>query len=229
MAGFLQPNHTAMKRSLLMLLAILFATPMVAPVITAGNSSGDLQAQSVIRYGLKGGVNLANVTPSEDGIDTRTGGTMGVSLTVTPAFFPLGIETGLYYSQKGFESTVGPFGAVTKIDYLEIPLLARLDLLPLPILSPHLLAGPYIGFNVNSRFEPDAGDSGFQLDSVDLKDDTRSSDLGLMFGAGSDFNLGITSLSLQARYSLGLQSIMTAEDPGDNKHSVFSIVLGINF
>ncbi len=187
------------------------------------------QAQSPISFGLKGGLNIADVTGSDMDTSTRTGLTGGLALHLNLPALPVGIESGLFYSQKGtvVSFTDPDFGSIDgtfKLDYLEIPVLAKLGLGAGPI-NPHLLAGPYLGFNLNAEVEGE--ESGFSF-SEDISDDVNSTDFGLMFGAGLDFNLGVTALSAQARYSLGLTDIFEDDDEG-LKHGVFSVVVGINF
>ncbi|MEX1062525.1 MAG: porin family protein [Balneolaceae bacterium] len=177
------------------------------------------QAQSPLGIGVKGGVNIADFTGADFDTDTRTGGMLGISVDLTAPAFPVGFETGLYYTQKGTEVN----GSSIDLDYLELPVLAKIHFgLPGPV-NPHIIAGPYAGFNVNAESETTV--SGTE----DISDFVRSTDFGLLFGIGSDFNIGVATLNLQARYGMGLTNAFEDELENGEKNSVFSITLGYNF
>ncbi len=170
------------------------------------------EAQSPVNFGIKGGVNFANL--SDGDADARTGFIGGLVIDLGLPLLPLGIETGAYYSQKGFETS-----GTLKLDYLEVPVLAKFSLGPPGPISPSFVIGPYAGFLLNSEFEGESG-------AIDLDDATESVDFGLLAGVGVDFNLGLTKLNVQARYGLGL---VDAFDGQDSKHRVLSLTAGIMF
>jgi hypothetical protein len=181
-------------------------------------------AQSPISFGLKGGVNLANLNGDDtDDFDARSGLNIGVVLEFGIPLSPIGIESGIYYSQKGASSEDQGATLTLKADYLEIPVLGKLSFGPPGPIKPHLLAGPYLGFLLNSKV---VGEGGGTSVSVDVKEDTNDVDFGFIAGIGLDVNLGLTTLSLQARYSIGLTEVYTDSDV---KHGVFGIVAGFTF
>jgi len=201
------------------------STLLLACFLVAGVTTS-MQAQSPVSIGLKGGLNIADLTNTEFDTDTRTGFLGGVSLNISLPSIPFGIESGLYYTQKGtsYSSDIGT--GTLKLDYLEVPVLARFNLDMPGSVTPHLLAGPYLGFNVNSEIEGSDGESSV---SSDISDEIVSTDFGLLFGAGLDFNLGLTALNAQIRYGLGLMNVFE-DDVDDNiKNGVFSIAVGIRF
>lgn len=181
-------------------------------------------AQSPVSFGLKGGVNLANLTGDDfSDADARSGLNIGVVLEFGLPLSPIGIESGLYYSQKGSATEDQGFTTTLKADYLEVPVLAKLSFGPPGPIKPHLLAGPYLGFLLNSEV---VGEGGGGSVSTDIKDSTNDVDFGLIGGIGLDVNMGLATLSLQARYSLGLTEVYTDSDA---KHGVFAIVAGFTF
>ncbi|TVQ75087.1 MAG: PorT family protein [Balneolaceae bacterium] len=193
---------------------------------------GTSQAQLPISFGIKGGVNIANVSFDDfDDNDTRTGFTIGAVLDIGIPMFPVGVETGLYYSQQGttvsFSETIEgmtmTLDGTTKLDYLKIPVLAKVNFGPPGPFSPHLLAGPYAAFILNA--EQEVSFMG-ETETVDISDDVESMDFGLILGLGADFNLMVTTISVQGRYSLGLSDIF--EDEG-SKNRVISLVAGFTF
>ena len=74
------------------------------------------QAQSPVDFGLKGGINLANLANADGDADTRTGLHAGLVLDFSLPMMPIGIESGIYYSQKGAEATFGGVNASSKLD-----------------------------------------------------------------------------------------------------------------
>ena len=193
---------------------------------------GASQAQGLVNFGIKGGVNIANISFDDfDDNDPRTGFTIGAVLDIGFPMVPVGLETGLYYSQKGTTFSISETvegmtfaqDATTKLDYLKIPVLAKMNFGPPGPFSPHFVAGPYAAFILNAEQETTTnGLSG----TVDISDDVESMDFGLIFGLGADFNLMVTKINVQARYSLGLMDIF--EDTG-SKNRVLSIVAGLSF
>lgn len=201
------------------------STLLLACFLVAGMTTS-IQAQSPVSFGLKGGLNIADLTNTEFDTDTRTGFMGGVSLDINLPAVPFGIESGVYYSQKGtsYSNEIGT--GTIKLDYLEVPVLARFNLgMPGPV-TPHVLAGPYLGFNVNSEIEGSDGESSV---SSDISDEIVSTDFGLLFGAGVDFNLGMTALNAQIRYGLGLTNVFEDDVDDDIKNGVFSIAVGVRF
>ncbi len=190
------------------------------------------QAQLPISFGIKGGVNIANISFDDfDDNDSRTGFNIGAVLDIGIPMFPVGIETGLYYSQQGttfditetFDGMPVRMDGTIKLDYLTIPVLAKVNFGPPGPFSPHILAGPYAAFVLNAEEE---FSSNGQSETVDISDDVESLDFGLTLGLGADFNLMVTTISVQGRYSFGLSDIF--EDEG-SKNRVISLVAGFTF
>jgi opacity protein-like surface antigen len=207
-------------------------TIVTAVVLLFSGALHTANAQNPVSFGLKGGINIANLSGDEfEDFDTRTGLTVGAVLDINIPMLPIGIESGIYYTQKGvsFSESIDFFGEMMdfkgklKLDYIEVPVLAKISLGPPGPLSPHLLVGPYVGFNLNAEF--DISSNG-ESESEDISDDINSTDFGFLAGVGVDFNLGLTKLNIQARYTFGLNDI---SDDIDSRHRVLSLVAGITF
>lgn len=169
-------------------------------------------AQSPVDFGIRGGVNSANFSDVDGDPDSRTGLIIGGYLNFGLPLLPFSLQPEATYSQKGAE-----FGSTTiKLDYIEVPILAKFSFAPGPA-SPHIYAGPYVGFVLNSEAE----DSG-----VSIEVDNAQTDFGGIIGAGLDINAGVIKVDLGGRYGLGF---VDAFDGGQGKNSVFSIVAGISF
>lgn len=184
------------------------------------------QAQSPVNFGVKGGVNIANISGDEDS-DSRSGIHAGVVLDFSLPALPIGIESGIYYTQKGAELTEQGITLTGKLDYIEVPVLAKLRLGPPGPFSPHLVLGPYAAYNVNAELEASDGSASA---SEDLSDVTSDFDFGGIVGVGADFSLGLTKLNISARYSFGFSNINDTDfDTDDESHRVFMISAGIMF
>lgn len=196
-----------------LLLVVIFALFMVMP---AG-------AQN--RIGIAGGLNLANVSvdPEIEGLDysNRTGfgfgGVLDLSLSENVAlhFEPL-------YLQKGSKLEAGGEEAKVKLSYIEVPALFKLAL-GTSTTRPYLMAGPTIGFLLSAKVS--------NGEEVDIKDDTKSIDIGLGFGAGVSFPAGNNSVFVEGRYALGLTNINDDPDDPDTevKNKGIQVIAGITF
>lgn len=143
------------------------------------------QGQS-IRFGLKGGVNFANLDAEDINTENITSWHAGATLelNVLPMF---SVQPEALYSSQG--AKVEGFDDF-KFDYISVPVLARFYILP-DLLS--LDAGPQFSFLVN--------------DNVEDTFKTKSFDFAVIGGA----TVNITdSFFGQARYVIGLTD--TSED-----------------
>jgi len=167
------------------------------------------QAQS-LHFGVKGGANFASLTGSDaDGLDGRTSFHFGgvVVIGISEKF---AVQPELVYSSQGFKISEFGFDGTGKLDYINIPILADINLSS----GFSLQVGPQIGFNITDKFEIEG-----QSESLDAE----SIDFGLAGGAQFKMESG---LFFQARYAMGLSDV--ASD-GTIKNSVFSLSIGYFF
>ncbi len=169
------------------------------------------KAQSPLDFGIRAGLNFANFNDLEgDKPDSRTGIMVGGYLNFKVPMSPISIQPEVLYTQKGAEES----GTTIKLDYLEVPVLAKFSFAPGPA-TPHVYFGPYIGFVLNSEIS--GGGASVEIDNA-------QTDFGGIVGAGLDINLGVTELNAGVRYGFGLTD---AFDGGQGKNGVLSIVAGI--
>lgn len=197
---------------------ILALICVIGLVLSAGVDK--VNAQSPLNFGLRGGLNFANLNNVDD-TETRTGFMGGIYLNFKVPMSPVSIQPEVLYTQKGFDTSANIGGqqitTTTKLDYIEVPVLAKFSFAPGP-LTPKVYFGPYIGFNVKAEVEAESGgNSGTQ----DIKDSVKDTDFGVVVGA----ELSFSKLNVGLRYGAGLTKI--AEDDSDGKNGVFSIVAGI--
>jgi hypothetical protein len=182
-------------------------------------------------FGVKGGLNLANVSGLDEWVGVegdmavKFGGGVFLNYAVTEAF---SIQPELLYMMAG--SKFNFFIDVNfNLAYFEIPLLAKYSIPMEGAFSPNFFAGPYVGFLMSSKLEASG-------EEEDMKDYTKSTDFGLMFGAGFDYAVGSGAITFDVRYSLGLTSIsdvpedeLGGEDQPDLKNSGILFMVGYGF
>lgn len=167
-----------------------------------------------VSFGAKAGVNFATLTGDVSNFNTRTSFVLGgmAEIQISEKF---SFQPELLYSGQGTKSTEDGLDVTWKLDYLNIPLMAKYYLAE----NFSLEVGPQLGILLSSK-----ADAGGQ--SVDMKDMTESIDFGANFGLGYKLDNGF---NFGARYNLGLSNI--AKDSGDAKvkNGVFQITVGYFF
>lgn len=157
-----------------------------------------------------------------DDLDRRTGLAVGGFVTFD-IIGPFALQPELNYIQKGAET---PSGTTTKLDYIELPLLIKVQpSTPGPI-SPNLFVGPTAAVNVNAEEESDSG-------TTDISDDVSTGDFGLAVGVGVDVGLGMGTLMVDGRYGLSLTSLDEDDDVAEFDTSThnqgFMLMVGYAF
>jgi hypothetical protein len=214
-------------RSTLALVAVVLA----ATPVHAQAARGGLPPR---RIGIVGGVNLASMTETED---TRrlTGSYVGGQL-VLPRKEYFAIQLEVAWSQKGVRAagtdseTGEPLDITLRNDYVEVPILMRLDS-PLAVgvhpvgAIPFVVFGPALGVSVRCTI---AGESPSLSVAYDCDDQfgVKTFDFGAMLGVGLDALVGTRALSLGARYTLGLQDVF---DGAAGRNRAIMVVAGVNF
>lgn len=212
--------------------------------------AGSLKAQQSSAI-LKAGVNFANVTVSDDGdIDEAkvlTSFQIGVIGDLNVAPF-LAIQPGLIVTGKGTKSQSGTEGsanwyrATTNPFYLEVPLNVVFKTTPGPVRF-YGGAGPYLAMGIAGKNKTNGSFIGADFSSeenIQWSDDdptTLNNEEGAGFGIMKRFDYGLNFLAgietrnmiFGANYGLGLAKLQSGSNSGsdaNNKHRVFSIVIG---
>lgn len=199
---------------------LLLVVAMVALGFTAS-------AQKV-KFGPKVGLNISNLNGNDDfKTDSRASFFVGgmAELMLSDKF---ALQPELLYSSQGAkaegEGALGEAVYTTKLDYLNIPVMAKyfvIDNLALEF-------GPQVGFltSATRSLEASAGVVSVSANEVDIKDDVNSIDFGLNLGASYTLDFG---LNIGARYNLGLTDIAKDNDGDAIKNGVFQISVGYFF
>lgn len=177
-----------------------------------------------MQLGLKAGVNFANVVGDDvEGAESKTGFAGGLFFMYQ--FNKLfTIQPEAYYTMKGAtdeQTLAGETAEVTlSLDYIEIPILFKV-LIPIensPI-RPSVFVGPYVGFNSTAKAKLEYMGQSVEDDIEDIK----STEFGLVFGAGLGFPVGTNEVGVDFRYGLGLTTLDDSAENADIKNSVFNI------
>ncbi|WP_316783124.1 porin family protein [Pedobacter frigiditerrae] len=193
-------------------------------------------AQSPVKFGVKAGLALPNMSISAGGIsvafDSRTsfyvGGTADFSISNT-----LSVQPGLTFISKGTkfsgddfdfgDISTGSTSATLNFSYVEIPvnLLANFKVGAGKVFFG---GGPYYAFAVDAY-----GKSGGVKEDVDFDEDGfKRGDFGVNFLGGFQFYKG---LNVHAGYGLGISSVIDDQEEVDVKfkNKVFTVGLGFTF
>jgi len=193
-------------------------------------------------FGAKVGLNLADVNYSGDAdeiVDTKM--RMGLQVGIVAEFEiseQFSFQPELMYSMQGykqeykttFAGTIVVLDGVLKLDYINIPLMAKYYVAE----GFSIQAGPQVGFLIaaNSEYTSETSFGGeviSKTENRDVKDETKNIDFGLNFGVGYKMDNG---LFIDARYNLGLFDI--ADERGDNDdakstNGVLNFAIGYSF
>lgn len=166
--------------------------------------AGSLSAEA-LDFGIKGGINIANVHGEDVGDDGewKNGFAGGIFLDwgITPVF---GIQPELLYVQDGAREKFLNADLFLKFNYVQVPVLAMIDLPVGGSLIPVLYAGPYVSFLLDSKLTVEVEDNSV---TGGLEDYTKSYDTGFVFGVALDFSLGTGKMTIEGRYNLGMTEI----------------------
>lgn len=174
-------------------------------------------ARAQLKYGVKVGGSFANVNGVNYDRSARTGFLIGAYADFSLPNSPVVIQPELLYSQKGYKANnvstfAGSYDITYKLDYLEVPVLAKLSFGNSGSLTPHVYAGPYLGFNITHKAEA-------QGKSSNISQNISSTDFGFVGGAG----VTVSGFDIGARYEAGLSKLVKNSD---GKNGAFMITVG---
>jgi Outer membrane protein beta-barrel domain len=167
---------------------------------------------SPVSAGIKGGINSATLSnDTDESLDQLIGGVGGVFIgrDINKNF---GLQLEGLYSMRGAKAEGGD--AKIKLNYIDVPVLARLGSQSANGNKFYAFTGPQASFKVTSEVE-------FLGETDDLDDEVESFDFGWTAGVGADMG----RVTLDARYTMGLMNI---DKTGDDtiKNRTFSVMVG---
>jgi hypothetical protein len=150
-------------------------------------------AQHTTQFGVKGGVNFANIkiqnaSEGDHRVGLHAGGLAHIHLSRRFALQPE-----IMYSGQGREQTINNVEYTTRLSYINVPVLVQY----MAGTGFRLQTGPQVGFLVDAEAEANNVE-------VDVSDNYEKVDVSWAFGASYLTTVGI---GFDARYNLGLTNI----------------------
>lgn len=161
----------------------------------------NLKAQT---FGIKGGVNFANMTVSMGGSSISAKSLTGFHIGPVVDYAlqnKLHFNTGILYSTKGFKSQDFGEGGETmteKINCLDVPLNLAYKFALNAKSDFFIQAGPYLSYALNGKEK-----IGSVSTDLEFKDNVKRFDYGLGFGGGVEFG----SMAASLNYQLGVADL----------------------
>jgi hypothetical protein len=179
-------------------------------------------------YGFRIGLGIGTVNSESDyldGSDAKTGLNLGFVVgTQLVQSAPLFFETGLYYTEKGGESTYNGSKFKYGLDYLEVPLLLKYKYYAEPDFSVEPFIGGYLSCGVGGKIKNYKAREAYGSFDSDYDDNFNRFDGGLKLGCGVGFQM----MYLEASYDIGLANV--GKDDFDDTHTgCFNLTFGVNF
>lgn len=179
---------------------------MISAATFAQNEVGQLTIQPKV------GVNIANITDVDDA-DPRIGLAAGAEFEYGLTD-NIGLSAGVLYSMQGVKTIIVDDDCTSKLDYLNVPILANFYVAK----GFAVKLGVQPGFKLSSKakFKGSGGSKEVDVDGF------KSVDLSIPVGLSYQYQ----NIVFDARYNWGVTKIV---DDVDSKHSVFQITVGYKF
>jgi len=168
-------------------------------VLIAGVSFTVANAQGSLQFGIKGGLNIANMNVSNGfngySYSTLANFNLGVFLKI-PVVRHFSVQPELYYSGQGFKFDDGNGGTTTEhVNYLNVPILAKYTF---PV-GFFLETGPQLGFKLNAK------DKFADGTTQDISSYYNSADFSWVIGAG--YKIPMAPVAIDLRYNVGVTNV----------------------
>ncbi len=195
--------------------------------------------QSTPRFGIIGGANLATLSGSMfENPSNRTGFAAGLMavLPVSPSF---AIQPELMFTMKGANSDAGGISATAKVDYIELPVLARFEIPASGRVKPFVYGGPAFAYRVSCSFEGTSTEfqapGGLETRELRITCDSLAAqgqraspgvnysrtDVDGVIGGGLAFGVGGRTMTVGVRYDVGFVKFLS---DADSKNRVLSFM-----
>jgi len=197
-----------MKKFLMAIVAVLFAAPSFAQYSSGGFSL----SESTVYYGVRMGLNVANISGDYTDMGSKAGFNFGAVLGLRVSqTTPIFLESGVYYTERGAKEGSAKVG----LTYLEVPLLIKYGIQATDEIAVLPYVGPAFGFGVAGKIKPGNASS---------YDVFNRPDVGFKIGCGAEYNM----LYLELGYQIGMANILDSDN--DTAHgNAFFVNFGVNF
>jgi len=185
---------------------------------------GLISAQD-IRFGVKGGFNLANFQGEDNGGHYKFGGYAGLFASYNFTDI-VGLQTEVMYAQQGFRDHIDGESATISLDYITVPLLVKFSLRNYEQFK--FLLGPQVGYLLRSKEDPDVYSDDNPVAQILPKSDTfEDFDYGAVLGLEYEFS---DQFLLNARYYHGLAEFFNQDKvESEAQNRVFSLGIAYHF
>jgi hypothetical protein len=203
-----------MKRFMIVALAVLFVAALVPQNLSAG-------------FGIKGGYSLSKFTTAPvGGIFSNLPSPVG-GIFFSLGLGPLAIQPEVLYVRMGGKIEVLENSLEERFDYIQVPVLLKLNVIPAGPIRPFIFAGGYGAYLLKAN-EVTLMDG--VTDESDVIESYQRYDYGVVGGAGLTFKLPGIAISIEGRYNYGLKNILVDPSAGDSlKNRSMMALVGIGF
>ena len=207
-----------MKKLTVILLAALCVIALAPRDLAAG-------------VGIKGGYSLAkfSLTPSEAEVDWKylPSWVAGIYFDFKLGF--VSVQPEILYTRMGakISDEVEDFRLEYRMDYVQVPVLLKLNIVPAGPIRPFLYGGGYGAYLVKAEGFMQMGE---ESETADIIEDFQRYDYGVVGGGGLAFKLPGVSLSVEGRYNMGLANIIKDPFEGESlKNRSIMVLVGVGF
>jgi hypothetical protein len=194
--------------------------------------------ESAPRFGIIGGANRATFSRGMfENPSNRTGFAAGL-MSVLPVARRFAIQPELMFTMKGANSDEAGGSATAKVDYIELPVLARFEIPASDHVKPFVYGGPGVAYRVSCSFEGTStvGEPGgletredrITCDSLAAQGQRASpgynynrTDGDGIIGAGLAVDVGGRTMTVGVRYDVGFVNFFNRND---SKNRVLSFM-----
>lgn len=175
---------------------------------------------------------VTNEENSNENIQNKIAFGLGFQ-AVLPLAANVAFQPELMYVTRGYQFEIEALKAETSLDlgYIQAPLLFSLHI-PIGFITPKVLVGPYIGYNLSasstSTVEINGKTNTTTREADD--DDISSIDAGVVIAPGVNISLGDFTLTADVRFERGLLTVINDTKDDDYVHNqAISANLGVLF
>ena len=185
-----------------------------------------LSVQAKAQLGVQIGQNFAKIDGSTvAGYDEKYLTNFSGGVYFDKDLIPLiDLRIGAFYSPKGSHFASGDYYNKTCLNYIEVPVQAKVKVGPV-----YALGGAYGAYALNGNMDILNATSETSTEMNFESDQFRKEDYGLKFGLGFQVGLGPLHVFVQGDYSLGLLDIYDGDAVYKNKNIGASAGVNIGF
>lgn len=206
-----------MKKLATVGLAVLLTAVLLPQTLSAG-------------FGIKGGYALSKFSITS--VDPIPFELVNLPSPVGGIFFsvglgPLAIQPEVLYARMGAKVEEGEDSLEWRMDYIQVPVLLKLSVIPAGPVRPFICGGGYGSYLIKAT---GAATIGGTTTTEDITEDFERYDYGVVAGAGLTLKIPGISFSLEGRYNYGLRNIGKDMGEGNSiKNRSIMALVGIGF